>query len=151
MPGAEVRLGEGGGELVVDGVGLVGAEAVGVDAEDVGELLLEPVAGGGAGEEVPVRGEDTPGLPGARALGAADAQLVQRHARGVQDAAQVVVGADDQGRRVREGGVVDEHLRVEVAVRGDDGQLLDVVEQPACDLPDTRVGRQQPVGVVCVG
>ena len=61
-PGPEVRLGEPGRDLVVDGVGGVRAQR-GVHPEHVAEGLLQPEPGRGAPEQVPVRGEAPPDHP----------------------------------------------------------------------------------------
>ncbi len=49
----------------------------------------------------------------------ADAELVQRDAAGVQQPGHVVVGRDEQRRRVGERLVVEQQARVDVPVRGD--------------------------------
>ena len=61
-----------------------------------------------------------------------------------------MVRADEQGGGVGEGFVVDEHGGVEVAVRGDDREILRVCEQAAGDVADARFRRKQPVRVVGV-
>ncbi len=64
-PGPEVRLGEPGRDLVVDGVG--GARAKrGVHPEHGAEGLLQPEPRRGAPEQVPVRGEAPPDRSGRR-------------------------------------------------------------------------------------
>ena len=65
-----------GGDLVIDGVGRLGARHQ-IDPEDLDELVLQPVTRGGAAEELPVLAERTPDLPG---VGLDRAAVDPRHA-----------------------------------------------------------------------
>ena len=77
----------------------------------------------------------------------ADAEHLERDAGGVQQPRHVVVGRDQQRRRVAERRVVEQHARVDVAVRRDHGQRRAPRRRAARDRPDAGLGGQQPVGV----
>src|SRR5699024_1358297 len=109
------------GDLVVQRVGGAGVQH-GLQAEDIVELVLHPVAGGGAGVGVPVLGQQVPGAAGGglvqRAL--AHAEVREVHAAGVHQAVDVVVGRDEQRGRVTERLVVEQQPGVDVPVGRDD-------------------------------
>ena len=78
---------------------------------------------------------------------AADAQVRERDALGVQQAEDVVVRRDQQRGGVGERHVVGQPLRWHVAVRRDDRQRRGRGIQPARDLSGSRVGGEQAVRV----
>jgi hypothetical protein len=145
--GPEGVVGEPLGDPVVDPVRAVRARTLG-DAEDLGQLRLEPVPDGGAAEDGPVRAQPAPHGPrlGLRQRAAAHAQLRQGHAGGVQQPGHVVVRGDQQARRVGERCVVGQQPGVHVTVRGEDRQLPHALVEPAGERAGPRVGRQQTVG-----
>ena len=141
-PGPEGRRGERVGDLVVDRVRGRG-RGPDLDAEDVGQLHLQPVAHRRAAVDRPVCAERAKRLTGLlfgeRTL--ADTELRQAHAVGVQQPVDVVVGGDQQRGRVTEREVVGEPAGRHVAVRGDDRQLGHRRVQPTGHGPQRRVGR----------
>ena len=99
----EGGLGEPRRQLVVDRVRRRGGRTA-LDAEDLHQLVLEPVADRRAAEDVPVGAHPPPDVPRLR-LGrgpCADPERVERDARGVQQAGHVVIGRHQQRRRVGE-------------------------------------------------
>ena len=117
-------LGEPVGELVVDRVrGLRGRSLR--HAEDLGELGLQPEAHRRSAEDVPMRAQRAPDLARRRLVELAlpDAERVKLHAARVQQARHVVIGRDEQARRILERLIVEEDPRIDVAVRGDHRQF----------------------------
>ena len=113
----EGGLGEAGRQLVVDRVRRVGGRTA-LDAEDLHQLVLEPVPDGRAAEHVPVGAHPPPDVPRLR-LGRGrlrDTERVERDARRVQQARHVVVGRHQQRRRVRERLIREQQARVHVSV-----------------------------------
>lgn len=76
----------------------------------------EPVSGCGAVEEVPVGAQGAPGFFWGDGCGAADSEVVEGDAVGVEEPGDVVVGADEECGGVGEGGVVGEQGGVDVPV-----------------------------------
>ena len=151
-PRTEVRGLQRGVDRVVDLVGgLLGGDQV--DAEDVGELGLEPELDRGAAVGLPVRAQDAEGVAGLLGgeLRLADAEVGQRHAVGVHHPVDVVVRGDQQRRGVVERGVVGQPLRRDVPVRGDDRQVADSVVELSGDVAGGGVGGEQAVWVQCEG
>ena len=74
-------------------------------------------------------------------------QLVHGNTAGVDQAGDVVVRADQQRRRIGEGRVVLDDCGVNVAVRGNDGQVLDALQQAARDAARSGIRGQEPVWV----
>ncbi len=64
----------------------------------------------------------------------------------MQHAGDVVIGRDEQRRRVGKRLVAREQLRVDVPVRGDYGQILDARVQATRDRPLAGIGREQAIG-----
>ncbi|BCJ56775.1 hypothetical protein Jiend_01970 [Micromonospora endophytica] len=121
-----------------------------MDAEDLGEGLLQPQPGRGAPEQVPVLDETPPdgaavGLHRA-AVAAGHAQLARGDALAEQHPGQVVVRHDEQLGRVGEGLVLGQQRRVDVPVRGDDGQLLHQRVQLPGQRALARFGGEEQVG-----
>ena len=146
LPRPEARLLQPGGDRVVAGIGGVGADLL-VEAEDALELGAEPVPGGGSFEQGPGPAELAPDGAGVRFRGVRCPQPVQRNAAGVDQPGDVVVRADQQRCRVREGGVVLDDGGVNVPVRGDDGEVLDPAQQFARNAARSGIRGQEPVGV----
>ena len=113
-----------------------------VEAEDLDEFLPEPVPRSGSVEQTPVPAEGAPGLLRAGTGAAADPQLIQGHAGCVQEPGDVVVRADQQGRRIGEGLVVGYDSGVHVPVRGDDGQGFHGGVEAAGDVSYARISRE---------
>lgn len=114
---------QAGGDVIIGRVGVPGAEAL-MEAEDFGEGVVEPEPGRRAAEQVKVLGEPAPdfsriGLDRA-AVAPRHAKVLEAHALTVKHTMHIVVGNDEQPRRVGEGRVVREPLRVSMAVRAED-------------------------------
>ncbi len=122
-----------------------------VDAEHRRERVVEPHARGRAAEQVKVFGERVPYPARVRrdrtAIVARNAQVLESYALAVEHPEHVVVRRDEQRRGVGERRVVGEPLRIGVAVRTDDGQILHRRVQAARESADRRVGGEQPVGI----
>ncbi len=119
-------------------------------AEQLGEDVVQPDRRGRAAEKVEVGREQAPGRAriAARRLAApGHPQALQGNALRIEHAEQVVVGGQQQVRRVVEGFVVREPGRVGVAVRADDRQGPHLAVEPPGDGPRIRIGRQQAVFV----
>ena len=144
----EGGLGEPRGQLVVDRVGRRRRRPE-RDAEDLHQLVLEPVADRRAAKHVPVRAHPPP--HGARRLlrqrPLRDAELVEPHARRMQQPRHVVVRRHQQGCRVSEWLVLEQHARVHVPMRRDHRQLAHSAVQLARDRPDSGLGGQQTIRV----
>lgn len=127
-PGPELRGRQRRGDAVVDLVGGVGRGAD-VDAEEFHQLDLHPVAHRGPAVGGPVLAErpERPAGP-VGVQGGAHPQVAEVDALGVQHPRHVVVGGDEQRRRVPEGGVVGEPRRRHVAV----GERIGNPETWAC-------------------
>ena len=139
-----------GGDRVVDLVGGLRRRAH-PDAEDVVQLGLHPELHGGAAVQVPVGAEDPPRV--ARLLGRevlpphGDAEVGQVDALAVHDPVHVVVGRQQQVRRVAERDVVGDPHGGHVAVRRQDRQILHLLVQRPSDRADLRVCREEAVWV----
>ena len=96
-----------------------------LEVEERGELVREPVARRGAGEQVPMPREDAPHLAGVDAVAAAHAETGEVDALGVEQSRHVVVVRDEQLGRIGERRVVEQQARCDVPVRGDDRQVRD--------------------------
>jgi hypothetical protein len=136
--------------VVVELVGGIGAELL-VDAEDLGEGVVEPHLRRGPAEEPVVLGEAPPDRPavhfGRIAFGGGDAELAGGDALAVEHPGQVVVGDDEQAGRVGERAVLRHQARVDVPVGADQRQVGGALVELAGDRPGALVGREQPVGV----
>ena len=104
-----------------------------------------------AAEQMIVRGERVPDpacvLLDRRAVPARDAEVLEPHALAVEHPEHVVIGRDEQRRRIRERRVVGEPLRIGVPVRADDRQVLDRRVEASREVARRRVGGKQPVGM----
>src|ERR1700716_364400 len=97
-----------------------------------------------------VAGEKSPCLAGVRlrrTLTARNAETGERNPLAVQHPIQVVIGSQEKLGSVAEGLIVREPGRVRMAVRADDGEILNRSVQAARYCPDGRVGRKQPVSM----
>jgi hypothetical protein len=65
----------------------------------------------------------------------------------MDQAGDVVVRADEQSGRIREGTVVFDDGSVNVAMRGDDGKVLDTLQEVARDAARSWIRGQEPVWV----
>ena len=85
------------------------------------QLVVEPRTGRRAAEQVVVLGEQPPHAARIhlhrRAVLARHAQRLEGHAVRVHQAQDVMVGLDDQRRRLGEGGVLRENAWIDVPVR----------------------------------
>ncbi len=84
---------------------------------------------------------------GVRLGGIGAPQPVQWNAAGVDQAGDVVVRADQQRCRVRKGGVVLDDSGVNVPVRGNDGEVLDALQEVARNAARSGIRGQEPVWV----
>ena len=75
------------------------------------------------------------------------AEVLEAHVLTVEHAMHIVVGNDEQPRRIGEGRIVREPLRVGVAVRAEDRQPGDRSVEPARDVARLAVGGEQSVWV----
>jgi hypothetical protein len=145
-------VGEPLGDLVIDDVCGLGRRTHG-DAEDLGELRLEPEPDRRPAVRGPVRAQQPPCgarvLLGQRTL--ADPERIDRDARRVQHPGDVVVRRDEQRCRVAERGVGEQDPGIDVPVRGDDRQLPHRVVEPPRDGADARIGGEESVGVQAQG
>ena len=146
--GPECVPGEPLGDVVVDRVGGLRRRAQG-DVEDLGQLGLEPEPDGRAPQDRPALAQHPPHPPRRllRERFLPDAQLVQPGAVGVQQPRHVVIGRDEQRRRVGERVVLQQPQRVDVPVGRDQRQIAHRCVEAPGDRPLRRVGRQQPVRV----
>ena len=138
------------GDVVVVGVGGLGRQAV-VEAEDRLEGMVEPEPRRRAAQQVVVLGEAAPdraavGL-GRAAVGARHAEVGERHALRAEHAEDVVVGDDEELRRIGERQVLGVPARVGVAVRADDRQVAHLGVERARKAPHRGIGRKQPVRI----
>ena len=131
---AELRIGHTSSDLVVDGIGRLGAWDQ-IDPEYLNELMFQPVARRRAPKEFPVLAERMPDLPrvglGRTPIGPRHPELSRFDALRCQHPEHIVIGNDQQLRRVGERGIVGEHLRFHVPVHTDQRQILGL----AIDLP----------------
>jgi hypothetical protein len=144
----EARLGEPGGDLVVDGVAGRRAEPGG-DPEDRGERAFQPEPRRRAAEQVPVVREQPPDRPGVgldRGTGTAGhAEAGDRDALAEQHPGDVVVRHDEQPGRVGERLVVGQQAGIDVAVRRDQRQGGRERVELAGDVSLAGFGREQQV------
>ena len=122
-----------------------------MEAEDFGEGVVEPQPGRRAAEQMKVLGEAAPdfariGLDRA-AVDPRHAEVLETHALAVEHAMHVVVGNDEQPRRIGERRVVGEPLRIGVAVRADDRQAGDRRVERARNVARLGIGGKQSVRV----
>ena len=147
---AKLRPRQGLGDPVIEPVGIGFAQSL-LDAEQIFQRLLEPNPGGGAAEQAEMLGEQPPDRPsiGLRRGGVPrrDAQRLQRDALRVEHAKDVVIGLNEERRRVLEGGVAGVPLRVGVPMRRNQGQVRHRLIEPARNGARAWVDRQQPVGM----
>ena len=59
----------------------------------------------------------------------------------------VVIGRDQETRRIQESLVIEEQARIDVPMRTDQRQLPDGLVQATCYRPDARLRGKQPVRV----
>ena len=74
-----------------------------------------------------------------RAITRRDAQCLHRDAARVEHAEDIVVGRDDERRRLWEGRVLGEQIRLDVAVRADQREVSDVVVKRPRHTSDGRI------------
>ncbi len=131
------------GYVIVSLVGVLGAQAL-AEAKDFREGVVEPEPGRRAAEQMKVLGETAPDFArigfDRAAVDARHAQVLETHALAVEHAMHVVVGNDEQPRRVGERRVVRKPLRIRVAVRADDRQLGDRSVERAGDVARLAIG-----------
>src|SRR6185312_13427231 len=114
--------------------------------EHLVELIIQPGAGWRTAKQIVVLAEQLPYAPRLTLQ-----QVFQRHAVGVQQAQDVVVGLNDQRRRLRKRRVLGENARIHMAVRRDDRQRLRLFVQRARGAPDRGIGIEKAVGIQTVG
>ena len=126
-----------------------------VDAERLGKDPVQPHARRRAAEQVIALGKAPPDRAriavGSAAVDRRDAQLVQPDALAVQHAEHIMVGHDQQLRRVGEGLIIGEPARIGVAVRADDRQVLDRGVEPTGDVARRGVRRKEAIGMETQG
>ena len=138
------------GDVVVGGVGGLGREAD-VEAEDRLEGVVEPEPRRGAAQQVVVLGEAAPdrssvGL-GLATVGTGNAEVGERHALRAEHAEDIVVGDDEELRRVGEGQVLGVPARVGMAVRADDRQVAYLGVERARKAPHRGIGWKQAIRI----
>ena len=147
---AELGVGDALGDPVIDRVGRFGAGDQ-FDPEHLDQLVLQPVAGRRAAEELPVLAEGTPDLARVGldrpAVEPRYAQAGRLDALGGQHPEHVVVGNDQQLGGVGEGAVVGEDLRLHVPVHADQRQVFGLVVDLASDAALFRREGQRAVRV----
>ena len=138
------------GDRVVVAVGRRGAERL-VDAEQVGQHMVEPQPGRRSPEQMIVAGEQPPDLAPVgldrRAVAGRHAEILEPHALAEQHAEDVVVRHDEQLRGIGERLVQRIPARVGVAVRADDRQVLDAGMEVAGNRPRPLFGGEQQIGI----
>ena len=141
-PGRRQALGDG----VVQSVG-GGGRRPGAHPEDVDEFGLQPRPHGRSGEHVPMGAERPPGRAGTSLVEIAptDPEVLEGHATGVEQAGHVVVGGDQQRRRIGERGVVDQQGGIDVTVRGQERCVGHRGVEATGHRPRRRVRREQAV------
>ena len=138
------------GDMVIGGVRGFGRQPA-VPAEDLLERMLDPQPRRGRAEQVPVRREQPPdraavGL-GRATIGARHAQPLQRDALRAEHPEHVVVGGDEQLRRIGEGGILGIPARIGMTMRRQDRQVPDAGIEIAGDRAGRRIDGEQPVVV----
>jgi hypothetical protein len=145
----EPRLLQLGADGVIGGVRRRGTGLLG-QAENALELVAQPVAGRRSLEQWPRGAElapDAAGLGRRSGGGGGGTQPLQRHAAGVDQAGDVVVRADQQRGGIRKRGVVFDDGCINVAVRRNDGEVLDPLQQRAGNTARSGIRGEEPVGV----
>jgi hypothetical protein len=98
-----------------------------------------------------ILGEAAPDLPrvglGPTAVDPRHAEFLERHALAVEHPEDVVIGDDEQRRRIRKRLVLREPRRIGVSVRTDDRQVLDRAIELARDRAGLGIGRKQAIGM----
>ena len=124
--GLKFRAGKQVIDLVINAVRAFAPEPL-ANAERVVQRLLEPQAGGGSPEQMKVLGKEPPDLARISfhrlAVPAPDAQPLQRNTLRVEHPKHVVIGCDEQCRRITEVPVGSEPFRIGVAMRRYDRQV----------------------------
>ena len=124
----EGRFGQARGDDVVDLVGGLGGQAL-VDAQHLGEGMVEPHAARCRAEEMIVLGETAPDLARVGfhrfAVDTGHAELGERDALGMEHPEDVVVGDDEQLGGIGKWLVLGEPARIGMAMRTDDRQVGD--------------------------
>jgi hypothetical protein len=123
----ERGIGHASGDPVIDGVGRLGARDQ-IDPEYLDELVFQPVARRRTAEEFPVLAEPAPDLSRVclnwTPIEPRHPDLSRLDALGGQHPEDVVIGNDQQLRRVGELYVIGERLRFHVAVHADKRQVF---------------------------
>ena len=136
------------GDAVVDRVRALG-RGLHVDAEDLDQLVLEPVAAGSGAEQVPLAAEPAPDDPGVGLAGAAvaarDAEVLQRDPLRGEHPGDVVVGHHEELGRVGVRRVGDQVRGIDVAVHADEGQVAGRGEDLPGDDPHRRLAGQRAI------
>ncbi len=147
---AELRTGEAVGDLVVGGVRGLGRQPRRqpehrlkrvVEPHPTRRAAQQPVA---LGEAPPDRAPVGLGRP---AIDPRHAEVRQRHSLRAQHPEHVMVGRDEQLRRVRKRRVLGEPARIGVPVRAEDGKVGYAREQRAREATRRRLDGEQPVRV----
>jgi len=89
------------------------------------QLVVQPRAGRRPVKQIVVIREALPDFAwirlDGRSISARDAKILERDTVRVEQAEDVVIGLNEEGRRLRERCVVRQNPRIDVAVRRDDG------------------------------
>jgi hypothetical protein len=113
--------------------------------------MVEPGTRGRAAEEMIMRGEAAPDGTRVAFDGAAvlrgDPELLEPHALAVEHAENIVIGNDEERRRIRKGLVLCVPAGIRVAMRRDDGQVPYLPIESARHLASAGIDRKQPVRV----
>gem|GEM_PF-6743295 len=135
---AESRVGNAIGDLVIDGIRGFGTRNL-INAEDLDELVLQPIARRRTAEELPILAEGVPDLP---RVGLDRATIEPRHSKAsrldalrCQHAEHVMIRNYQQLRRVGERRILREHLWFHVSVHADKRQILRRVIDFSGDAP----------------
>ena len=131
---------------VVDQVCVAGMRPAPPHAEHRTQFLVQPVAGCGPGEQVPVLREQPPHRPRI-GTGSSDAELLQVDTSRVQQPGHVVVVRDQQVRRVTEPPILGEPFDGDMTVRRDDRCIRHAQIQVAGDVPGSRICGKKAIGV----
>ncbi len=151
---AEVRTRETRVDVVVDAHRRRRRQRLG-DAEDPLELVCQPGAARRPAKQVEVVGEPLPdparvGL-GRPAVEPGNTQRLHRHALRVEHAHDVVVGHDDERRRIRKALVEREQPGIDVPVRAHQRKLRRARVELARQIADLADWAEVPVGMQHVG
>ena len=118
------------------------------------ERMVKPHGRRGAAEQVVVSSETMPDQAWVTfrlaAIGARNSEVGQRHSLTCQHSEHIVIGNDDQFRRIGKAFVFGEPAWLAMTMRADDGKIPDGFIKGARHVAETRLYGKQPVRI-CEG